>query len=318
MRARWTVAVLICAVACTSCSSAASQPAPRVALTASPNHPTRAAVSAVPIATGHTAARRVTKVLTIVEENHGTAAVNRNMPYLTALGRRYGRTTNYRALTHPSLPNYLALAGGSTFGVHDDASSSTHPIAGPSVFDEALATHHTAAGYAESMSRPCGQVSSGRYAARHNPWTYFTGRRKVCLAHDVPAGTVRAGALHDAIISGRLPNVGMLIPDLCHDAHDCSLAIADSWLRSWMTLIAKSPDWRSGRLAVVVTFDEAEGGGNVSSGVLTVVASPALRSKVVTTALNHLSWSRWMSELVGATPLHGARTATSLGRTFGL
>ena len=38
------------------------------------------------------------------------------MPYLAGLAGEFGRTTAYRAVTHPSLPNYLAVAGGSTFG----------------------------------------------------------------------------------------------------------------------------------------------------------------------------------------------------------
>ena len=59
---------------------------------------------------------QVTKVLTIVEENHGYDQSLSSMPYLKSLGTRYGYATNYHALTHPSLPNYLALAGGSTFG----------------------------------------------------------------------------------------------------------------------------------------------------------------------------------------------------------
>src|SRR3954449_9934084 len=73
---------------------------------------------------------RITKVLTIVEENHGTAATLRGMPYLASLASRYGHTTSYRNLTHPSLPNYLAMAGGSTFGVHDDAAPSSHHVPG--------------------------------------------------------------------------------------------------------------------------------------------------------------------------------------------
>src|SRR3954447_257834 len=69
---------------------------------------------------------RITKVLTIVEENHGTASTLRGMPYLASLAPGYGRTTGYRSLTHPSLPNYLAMAGGSTYGVRDDRSPASH------------------------------------------------------------------------------------------------------------------------------------------------------------------------------------------------
>ncbi|MCU1593746.1 MAG: phosphoesterase, partial [Frankiales bacterium] len=70
----------------------------------------------------------VSKVLTIVFENHGTASASSGMPYLASLGKTYGRATNYRNLTHPSLPNYLAMAGGSTFGVHDDNNPASHKL----------------------------------------------------------------------------------------------------------------------------------------------------------------------------------------------
>jgi hypothetical protein len=59
---------------------------------------------------------RVTKVLTIVEENHGYDQMLAAMPNLKSLATRYGYATNYDALTHPSLPNYLELAAGPTFG----------------------------------------------------------------------------------------------------------------------------------------------------------------------------------------------------------
>src|SRR5690349_14453438 len=80
----------------------------------------------------------ITKVLTVVEENHGLAAARTGMPYLASLADQYGVATDYRALAHPSLPNYLAMTSGSTLGVRDDAGPSAHPVSGPSVFDLAL------------------------------------------------------------------------------------------------------------------------------------------------------------------------------------
>jgi hypothetical protein len=58
-----------------------------------------------------------TKMLVIAEENHTETSALQQMPYLAALADAYGHTTDYQAVAHPSLPNYLALAGGSTFGV---------------------------------------------------------------------------------------------------------------------------------------------------------------------------------------------------------
>jgi phospholipase C len=152
------------------------------------------------------------------------------MPYLASLGSTYGRTTNYRSLTHPSLPNYLAMAGGSTFNVHDDSSPASHALPGSSVFDVALGRGQTAKTYAESMSSSCQRGAATPYAVKHNPWAYFSQHRASCARYDVAAGSVSAGPLRQDITSGRLPRVGMVIPNLCNDAHDCSLRTADAWL----------------------------------------------------------------------------------------
>ena len=78
----------------------------------------------------------------------------------------------------------------------------------------------------------------------------------------------------------------------------------------------QGPDWQSGRLAVVVTFDEAETGGD--NTVLTVVAAPSLHGAVADQALTHESWTRWMSDLAGSPAPGDARNAPSLGAAFGL
>ena len=263
-------------------------------------------------------ATSITKVLTIVLENHGVAAVTRTMPRVMALARRYGQTTHDRAVTHPSLPNYLALAGGSTFGVRDDAGPSAHPITGPSVFDLAITHGHTARTYAEGMPTSCAVQSSGRYAVKHNPWVYFddAASRRACSVDDVPLGTTTAGRLVSDIAGGTLPSVGLVIPDLCHDAHDCGLATADAWVADWVARIQQGADWNAGRLAVVVTFDEAETGGD--NTVMTVVIAPSIDGVVAGQELTHLSWTRWMSDLIGSPAPRDALAAPSLGAAFGL
>jgi hypothetical protein len=47
-------------------------------------------------------------------------------------------------VAHPSLPNYLAMSGGSTLGVTDDGPPSSHAIDQPSVFGQALSLGKTA------------------------------------------------------------------------------------------------------------------------------------------------------------------------------
>src|SRR5512146_1612676 len=139
-----------------------------------------------PTASARTVAARtpVTKLLVVVEENHTFDQMKVGMPYAFSLARRYGYATRYRAVGRPSLPNYLAIAGGSTFGITDDGPPATHRLRGHSVFGQALSRGRTAATYAESMPVACARYSTRLYAPKHNPWTYFAGERRACLAHD--------------------------------------------------------------------------------------------------------------------------------------
>jgi acid phosphatase len=262
--------------------------------------------------------QRPVKVLVVVEENHAQGAALSGMPYLASLASTYGRTTDYKAITHPSLPNYLALAGGSTFGIGDDNNPSSHQLTGPSVFDRVIAGGRTAKTYADSMPSPCALTSTGNYAVRHNPWTYFSdaGSRANCGRFDVPAGSTASGALRSDIDAGKLPTVGLLVPDVCNDAHDCSLSTADNWLKSWLQVVQAGPDYRSGRLAIVVTFDEDDDSGD--NTVLTVVVSPYTKHLVSTRALTHYSLTRYFAELTITAPIRSAATAPSMRADFHL
>jgi hypothetical protein len=163
----------------------------------------------------------------------------------------------------------------------------------------------------------CYAHSSGKYAVKHNPWPYFRAGHKNCAKFDVPMGTPRRGALARDIASGHLPNVGMAIPNLCHDAHGCSLGTADRWLQGWLPSLLHSHAFRSGRLAVVVTADEGNRGGR--SSVLTVVLHSAHRGgRAATTKLTHYSLTRYLYTSVGAPARRHARHARGLGHAYGL
>lgn len=253
----------------------------------------------------------VTKVLVIVEENHSVRQVRKGMPYLAGLGRRYGQALNYRAIRHPSEPNYLAIAGGSTFGVADDRSPSAHPIRRRSVFGQAAAHHLKAGTYAESMSGTCA-VSGNRhrgYAVKHNPHAFFVTERAQCRRTNRSDTSFRADAARN-----KLPTVGFLIPNQCHDAHDCSLAAANSYLKRMLKPVLKSRDFRTGRLAVVVTADEDDRRG--PNFVSTTVLQASLHAKTTKARLSHYSLSRLLSQVSGSKPLRSAAKAGDLAAAF--
>lgn len=267
--------------------------------------PTPAPVPAVSINT-------VTKVLVFVEENHSYDQMRLGMPYAATLADKYGYANNFYAIRHPSLPNYIAIAGGSTNGITANGSPSTYKVKGPSIFGQAIAANKTAVTYADGMPSNCYLSNGGtKYAVRHNPWAYFVDERALCQKYDVPFTK-----FDSAVTTGTLPNLGFVIPNNCNNAHDCSLKTADNWFKTQMAKVFNGPDWKSGRLAVILTADE----DNKSSGnkILTVVIHPSQNRKIVSQKLTLYSLSRFCSELVGAKPLKEALTAPSMSAAFGL
>ena len=254
---------------------------------------------------------KVTKLMVFVVENHSLDQMSAAMPYTAALRKEFAYATKYQAVTHPSLPNYLAMTGGSTFGVTDDGPPSSHTTDQPSVFGQALSVGKTAKVYAEGMPGTCATENSGQYVVKHNPWAYYLSERSSCLQFDVPVTE-----LNDDAAQGRLPNAGMVIPDLCNDAHNCDLSVADHWLRTEIEMVMAGPDWRAGHLAIVVTADEDDHQQN--NLVLTTVAHPSMHAAVVTTPLTHYSLARLYSEVIGAEPLGEATAAASMATAFGL
>ncbi len=256
-----------------------------------------------------------------MEENHDIGEVfPSGMPYLWGLAQRYGQASNWSDIGHPSLPNYLAIFGGSSFNNPQDcdpAPGCMYP--GPSVFGQALARGATARAYEESMPRPCDTSSSGNYDVNHNPWAYFPGEASQCRANDLPAGTTSSGALVSDVRAGTLPTVGLITPNLLHDGHNGTLAQADGWLRDWLPVLMSGPDWQKARLAIVVVFDEGDfGEGDAINHVPFVIIAPHLAATVMRQPASHYALTQLIDTIIGAPPLRHAAGAPSLTRSFGL
>jgi phosphatidylinositol-3-phosphatase len=293
--------------ACGSSSPPASTTTPASSSSAAP-----AASSAAPAALG---AGKVRKILVIMEENHSAGEVfPSGMPYLWRLAQRYGYASNWNAVAHPSLPNYLAIFGGSAFNSPADCAPGggcSYPA--PSVFGQALARGETARAYEESMPVPCDTSTSGAYDVNHNPWAYFPTEAGACRAGDVPAGTPAGGALVSNVRAGSLPAVGLITPNLNHDGHNGTLAQADAWLHSWLPVLMSGPDWHQGRLAIVVVFDE----GDTTNQVAFVFIAPGVSGAVIRQPADHYALTRLIDQVIGAQPLRQARHAVNIGRPFG-
>jgi phospholipase C len=250
------------------------------------------------------------KILVIMEENHSIQQIfPTGMPYLWSLAQRYAYATDWSDVAHPSLPNYLAIFAGSDFNDPQDcapAAGCTYP--GPSVFGQALSRGGTAKAYEESMPQPCDQGFVGEYDVNHNPWAYFPSEATSCRADDVPAGTPAGGALATDVGGGTLPTVGLITPNLLHDGHDGTPAQADAWLRGWIPVLMSGPDWRSGRLAIVVVFDE----GETTEQVPFVFMAHGLSGVKIAEAANQYALTRLIDKIIGAPPLRQASNAANV------
>lgn len=300
-------AVLAAGIVLAGCSQApaTAPPVPRPAAPA-PEPATTSSVSSP---------GNVRKILVIMEENHSLQQIfPSGMPYLWSLARRYAYATDWSDVAHPSLPNYLAIFAGSAFNnPHDCAPAPGCSYSGPSVFGQALARGESAKAYEESMPQPCDNGFAGEYDVNHNPWAYFPSEAASCRANDVPAGTPAGGALADAAHAGVLPDIGLITPNLLHDGHDGTPAQADTWLRAWVPVLTSGPDWRSGRLAVVVVFDE----GETAEQVPFVLMAPGLAGVKISESANHYALTRLIDAVIGVPPLRQAVGAADVAPLLG-
>lgn len=268
---------------------------------------------------------RVDQVLVIWEENHSFSSIigNAAAPEINKLADRCGMAVDYLAVTHPSLPNYMSMTSGLSYaGAPWDTDCSPGGACStraPSIFSELARNGKQWRSYAESMAANCSLVTSGTYAARHNPAVYYTSIRSKCLSWDQPMGTPDKGALHQALRAGPVAALTTVTPNVDDDMHNGTVGEADKWLAGWVPQIVASPSYRSGRLAVVIVWDEGFGSGNEPSSAPLIVMSaythPGTRA---TLPLDDYSVLRSVSELTGVRPLGQAAHARSFVRAFNL
>jgi phosphatidylinositol-3-phosphatase len=202
-------------------------------------------------ATRSTASRvRPRPVVLIVMENHsyGQIAGSASAPYLNGFAHRGTLFTNMNAVSHPSLPNYLALTSGSTLGCTSDKCP-TRSFHAKNIFEQLSAHRRSWRSWAESMPGRCVRSNAGTYAVRHNPAVYYTDLYpRACPKFDVP---------YPKSLPRRLHGLTFITPNICHDTHDCSVAVGDTWLRRHVPKLLKRG------AIVVITYDEGEGNNHV-------------------------------------------------------
>jgi phosphatidylinositol-3-phosphatase len=97
-------------------------------------------------------------VFVILMENHGYQQIinNPNEPYLNSLiaNKKVNLATNYFAVGHPSLTNYLEIVGGSNFGIRSDNAPNWHSTACTTNLQSGLVNADDGAGSAVPVPVP--------------------------------------------------------------------------------------------------------------------------------------------------------------------
>jgi phosphatidylinositol-3-phosphatase len=249
-------------------------------------------------------------VVVVVFENRSSKSVlgRRGAPTFNRLAERYALLSNYRAVAHPSLPNYLALISGSTHGFHNDCVSCL--VGGSSLAETIRAAGLTWRAYVEGYKGPGARPAQ--------PIPFFA--RIPFLRFDNVTDSARQlrdiqplSSFGKALRAGRLPNFSLIVPNLCHDMHNCSIATGDRWLRRFVGPLLRSPAIK--RSVLFVTFDEGASRDHLGGGgpVATIVAGPLVRPHVQSNQpYTHYSLLRTIEDAWGLPRLGQSATAAPI------
>src|ERR1051326_9217688 len=194
-------------------------------------------------------------IIMFENKEFGSVIGNSQMPNYNKLATDYTLLTQYYAVIHPSLPNYIALVGGDTFGITSDCN--TCFINQPSLPDFIEASGRTWKAYEEDMPSPCFIGDTTSYVQKHNPFVYFDPIRintTRCANSIVPLATLQTD-----LQTGSLPNFFFIMPNLCNGSHDCDLNIADAWLTNLLAQLVPALDAENQPYAIFMLFEEGQG-----------------------------------------------------------
>jgi phosphatidylinositol-3-phosphatase len=234
-------------------------------------------------------------IIIIILENQNYSAVigSSQMPYLNTMAKANVLLTQYHAVSHPSLPNYIALIGGDTFNITSNCTNCTVDHTSlPDLIEKSGRTWKT---YQEDIPSPCFVGNSGNYVQKHDPFVYFLPIRND--AARCQRSVVSLDQLNTDLNSNTFPNFAFITPNMCHSGHNCPLSEVDNWLKTIVPPLEKSPSVGEKTLIAII-FDEGEGnndnaccglpstGGRVAAVLISPLAKTAFEDN---TPLSHYS-----------------------------
>ncbi len=245
------------------------------------------------------------RVIVVVMENEENTDIvgNRAAPYANALIRRYGLATQSFAVSHPSLPNYLALTSGSTQGVSSDCTECS--VSAPNIVDQLETARISWKAYLEDEPTTCFRgAGAGGYAKKHNPFAYYTD---VVRSPRRCAHLVDFRALASDLRAGALPTFAWITPNLCDDGHDCGVAGGERFLARAVPALLRELGPRG---FLILTWDEGSSargccGATAHGGhIATIVAGPTVcRGARHSQPIDHYGVLASIEEALGLPPL---------------
>jgi hypothetical protein len=267
-------------------------------------------VATIPPPRAHAAGGAPAHVAVIVMENeeYGDVLGSSSAPFINSLARRYALARSSFAVSHPSLPNYLALTGGTTFGIDSDCSACHVP--GKGVAGQLQNAGISWKAYMENLPHPCFTGATAYpYAKKHDPFAYYdgiVGDRAACARIVPMTQLARDSASH------QLPRFIWISPNLCHDAHDCSLTTGDGFLRGLVPSLLAAIG-RKGLL--ILTWDEGDSDRGccrlaLGGHIVTILAGGEAKTHaVLTRPVDHYSTLQLIEDLFALPRLRGAACA---------
>jgi phosphatidylinositol-3-phosphatase len=230
------------------------------------------------------------RVAVLVLENRSYEQVigNPSAPFINRLARRYALATNYFAVGHRSLPNYIALTGGDLNGINDNCTSCDTER--PNLLNQLDSAHVSWRAYFEGLRPGTGLVErTHMYNPHYDPFAYYE------RVEDSGTARARIGnftQLRHDVAHGTLPRFSWIAPDVFHDGHTASLAAADRFTSRLVPRLVRElgphgvlyVTWDEGPNSDLRGPDGTPGGGHVP---LIAAGGAARRHTRVTTAANH-------------------------------
>ncbi len=192
------------------------------------------------------------------QDYHAVIGNKKQAPYLNRLLPHASLLSQFYAEEHPSDGNYLALAGGSTFGVpltDPEEENPLYTIRARNIGDLIDSAHETWKTYLQSAAGPCDDTVHTYYWNDDQPMMYFADVRDrpgYCARHVVPLESLPA----DLARTSTTPNFAWVAPNDCTDMEGCGIKAGDDFLARELNAIMRSPAWRTQRSLAIITFDE--------------------------------------------------------------